>query len=178
MFKFERIAESNGELTSTGMFQESEAVEDPFDAKIFELSGKDDQKLSLVDISNTFEAMAASNEPEKMIECTMLTKRRFQIKQKDIDFKDQICTMILLNDMTAFQKLEEERLNNASLTRTNSYISHEIMNPLRTVELFCGILLKTANSDEAKLLNAIMSGVKFIEFNVNNILNFSRVQSD
>jgi len=55
--------------------------------------------------------------------------------------------MILLNDMTAFMKLEEERLANVSLARNNSYISHEIMNPLRTVELFCKILMKTVKPD-------------------------------
>jgi len=38
--------------------------------------------------------------------------------------------------------------------------------------------MKTANAEEEKLLKAIMSGVKFIQLNVSNIMSFSRVQSD
>jgi len=50
------------------------------------------------------------------------------------------------------------------------------MNPLRTVAELCRILLETVNPNEARLIKAILSGVKFMQFTVNNILNFARVQ--
>lgn len=97
MLRFQRqVDEPNNDASHSSMREE---IEDPFEAKVFEFK---DNKHSLIDLSNIFEWM---EQPEKTIECTMLPKRHFQIKQKDIDFKDQLCKMILLNDLTIYANL-------------------------------------------------------------------------
>jgi len=74
MFKSKREVKSNDAVPRTSKLRE---IVDPFKAKIFELKDSISRKLSFIDISDKFEQMTASNEPEKTIECTMLTKRRF-----------------------------------------------------------------------------------------------------
>jgi len=78
--------------------------------------------------------------------------------------------------MTAFAKLDQERMNNVSLQRTNACISHEIITPLRTIELMCKKLLPECTSKMSKMIHSILNGAKFMEFSVRNTLKFSRMQ--
>jgi len=85
MFDFTRVSKFTDGVSATSALQE---VVDPFSAKVFEHSDAPKKKFSLIDISKIFDKMAANNEPEKTIECRMLTERRMQLKQKDIYFED------------------------------------------------------------------------------------------
>jgi len=35
-------------------------------------------------------------------------------------YEEQVCIMLILIDMTAYQNLEQERINNSSLKKTNA----------------------------------------------------------
>jgi len=43
-----------------------------------------------------------------------------QVMQNDIMYEEQVCIMLILIDMTAYQNLEQERINNSSLKKTNA----------------------------------------------------------
>jgi len=101
-------------------------------------------------------------------------EKLLQVSQQDIIYEDQLCTMLILIDMTACTKLKEVRSNNSSLKKTNACLSHEVMGPLRIITQLCEHMLKQA-SYKAKFVQAIYQGAKFIELNLVNILEFSRV---
>jgi len=63
-----------------------------------------------------------------------------------------------------------------SLQRTNACISHEIITPLRTIELMCQKLLPECTAAMSRVVRSIVNGVKFVEFNVRNTLKFSRME--
>jgi len=126
------------------------------------------QNLNAYEVSqDTLSAGATETEEQSM--------KHVEIKQKDIVYNNQQCSMLIMNDMTAFAKLDQERMNNVSLQRTNACISHEIITPLRTIELMCKKLLPECTSKMSKVIHSILNGAKFMEFSVRNTLKFSRM---
>jgi len=121
--------------------------------------------------------MAKVNPYETLVEDENDAKERdVQIKYKDIVYDDQVCSMLIIIDMTAYSKLEKERVHNKSLKITNACISHQIMTPLQTIELLCRVLICSVAERQAKIVQRVLNGAKFISFNVNNILSFQRMQ--
>jgi len=82
-----------------------------------------------------------------------------QITQIDIIYEDQLCTMMILTDMTAYKTLEAERINNSSLAKTNACLSHEVMGPLQIITQLCEMMKEPSKRNNVKFVNAIQQGV-------------------
>ena len=55
------------------------------------------------------------------------------IKYKTIDYQGQKCTMILIQDVTAFHIVEKEIKNTKDLIETNKFIACQLKKPLKVI---------------------------------------------
>ena len=74
-------------------------------------------------------------------------KRKFlTIKNKTIDYEGQNCSMLLIQDVTAFHVVDKEIKNTEDLIQTNVVISRQIKKPLRMIKNATQNLIDIINS--------------------------------
>ena len=89
--------------------------------------------------------------------------------------------LIMLQDITQLRRLEEQAERTNRLTAMGEIavsIAHEVRNPLGSIELIASLLRKEVEADEDKkrLMDHILTGVKSIDYIINNLLLFTRPQ--
>ena len=89
--------------------------------------------------------------------------------------------LIMLQDINQLRRLEEQAERTNRLTAMGEIavsIAHEVRNPLGSIELIASLLRKEVEADEDKkrLMDHILTGVKSIDYIINNLLLFSRPQ--
>jgi two-component system sensor histidine kinase FlrB len=118
-------------------------------------------------------------------ECKLRSKdgRKVQVKVsvKPLRGKGLEGSLIILQDITQLRKLEEQAERTSRLTAMGEIavsIAHEVRNPLGSIELIASLLRKEVKADEDKkrLTDLILTGVKSIDYIINNLLLFSRPQ--
>jgi two-component system sensor histidine kinase FlrB len=90
-------------------------------------------------------------------------------------------SVIILQDINQLKKLEEQAERNNRLTAMGEIavsIAHEVRNPLGSIELLASLLRREVEDDEDKrrLTDHILTGVKSIDYIINNLLLFSKPQ--
>jgi len=90
-------------------------------------------------------------------------------------------SVIILQDITQLRKLEEQAERNNRLAAMGEIavsIAHEVRNPLGSIELLTSLLRKEVEDDEDKrrLMDHILTGVKSIDYIINNLILFSKPQ--
>jgi PAS domain S-box-containing protein len=91
----------------------------------------------------------------------------------------QIGTILILQDMTEFRKMEELAQRNQRLREMGEMaagIAHEIRNPLASIELFASLLKKDLEGDSEKenLVHHIRAGVKNMDRIISTLLLFAK----
>ncbi len=91
----------------------------------------------------------------------------------------QIGTILILQDMTEFRKMEELAQRNQRLREMGEMaagIAHEIRNPLGSIELFASLLKKDLEGDTEKenLVQHIRSGVQNMDRIISTLLLFAK----
>jgi len=100
------------------------------------------------------------------------------LREKGKELKDSI---IIFQEVTRLRKLEEQAERNNRLAAMGEIavsIAHEVRNPLGSIELLASLLRREVEGDEDKkrLMDHILSGVKSIDYIINNLLLFSNPQ--
>ena len=95
--------------------------------------------------------------------------------------KELESSMIILQDVTQLRKLEEQAERKNRLTAMGEIavnIAHEVRNPLGSIELLASLLRREVGGDDDKrrLVDHILTGVKSIDYIINNLLLFSKPQ--
>ena len=91
----------------------------------------------------------------------------------------QIGTILILQDMTEFRKMEEFAQRNQRLREMGEMaagIAHEIRNPLGSIELFASLLKKDLEGDTEKenLVKHIQAGVQNMDRIISTLLLFAK----
>ena len=91
----------------------------------------------------------------------------------------QIGTILILQDMTEFRKMEELAQRNQRLREMGEMaagIAHEIRNPLGSIELFASLLKKDLEGDTEKenLVQHIRAGVQNMDRIISTLLLFAK----
>jgi two-component system sensor histidine kinase FlrB len=91
----------------------------------------------------------------------------------------QIGTILILQDMTEFRKMEELAQRNQRLREMGEMaagIAHEIRNPLASIELFASLLNKDLEGDSEKedLVQHIRAGVQNMDRIISTLLLFAK----
>lgn len=89
--------------------------------------------------------------------------------------------IIILQDVTHLRRLEEQAARTSRLAAMGEIavtIAHEVRNPLGSIELLATLLKEEVkgDADKQKLTDYIVSGVKSIDYIINNLLLFSKPQ--
>ena len=69
-------------------------------------------------------------------------KKIVVIKRQTIEYKGDKCSMILIQDVTAFHMVDQEIKENLSLIHTNMCISNQIKRPLKTIGEIASTLIQ------------------------------------
>ena len=77
------------------------------------------------------------------------------IKNKTIDYQGQKCTMILIQDVTAFHIVEKEIQNTKDLIETNKFIAYQLKKPLKIISNLTEKLLDHRNPNRQKYKDAL-----------------------
>ena len=77
------------------------------------------------------------------------------IKNKTIDYQGQKCTMILIQDVTAFHIVEKEIQNTKDLIEKNKFIAHQLKKPLKIISNLTEKLLDHRNPNRQKYKDAL-----------------------
>ena len=90
-------------------------------------------------------------------------------------------SIIIFKDVTQLRKLEEQAERTSRLTAMGEIavsIAHEVRNPLGSIELLTSVLKQEVKDDQdkRKLTDHVLSGVKNIDFIINNLLLFTKPQ--
>ncbi|MZG54779.1 MAG: PAS domain-containing protein [Nitrospinae bacterium] len=91
----------------------------------------------------------------------------------------QIGTILILQDMTEFRRMEEFAQRNQRLREMGEMaagIAHEIRNPLGSIELFASLLIKDLEGDTEKenLVKHIQAGVQNMDRIISTLLLFAK----
>ena len=91
----------------------------------------------------------------------------------------QIGTILILQDMTEFRRMEEFAQRNQRLREMGEMaagIAHEIRNPLGSIELFASLLIKDLEGDTEKenLVKHIQAGVQNMDGIISTLLLFAK----
>lgn len=120
-------------------------------------------------------------EKECMLERKAGREVKVKISATPLKGKGLEGSVIILQDITQLKKLEEQAGRNNRLTAMGEIavsIAHEVRNPLGSIELFSSLLKKEVGADEdkKKLTDHILTGVKSIDYIINNLLLFAKPQ--
>ena len=92
--------------------------------------------------------------------------------------KDEIAALLIMQDVTRLKLLEEQALRTnrlAAMGEMAAQLAHEIRNPLGSVEIFASLLSRDLRgTDNQKLADNIVVGVKSLNSVVTNMLTFTR----
>jgi two-component system sensor histidine kinase FlrB len=124
-----------------------------------------------------------------------MAEREFKLRRKDgkdlqvrvsvtrlvRNGKAKVGSVIILQDVSRLRILEEqaERTNRlAAMGEIAVSIAHEVRNPLGSIELLASLLRKELEGDDDKkrVAEHILSGVKSIDYIINNLLLFTKQQ--
>ncbi len=115
------------------------------------------------------------NKPEDEIK---LKDRYLKITVYPLLLKDEkIGRVIVIRDVTREKRLEEENKRRERLSAMGEIavtLAHEIRNPLGSIELFAGLLRRSLEGENKKLVEAIISVTHSINQRVSNILLFTK----
>lgn len=106
---------------------------------------------------------------------------RLKVSVTPLRRKELEGSVIILQDITQLKKLEEQAERNNRLAAMGEIavsIAHEVRNPLGSIELLASLLRREVEDDEDKrrLMDHILTGVKSIDYIINNLLLFSKPQ--
>lgn len=91
---------------------------------------------------------------------------------------EEIAALLVLQDITRIKLLEEQAMRTnrlAAMGEMAAQLAHEIRNPLGSVEIFAGLLSRDLRgTDNQKLADNIVVGVKSLNSVVTNMLTFTR----
>ncbi len=92
---------------------------------------------------------------------------------------ERIGTVLVLQDVTQFKRLEEEANRNDRLRAMGEMaagIAHEIRNPMGGIELFASLLKKdlSADPEKGKLADHIVSGIRNLDRIISSLLLFAK----
>ena len=111
------------------------------------------QKLSIADIINEGSELYRERNFFVDLDGVYLDskyKRKFlTIKNKTIDYEGQNCSMLLIQDVTAFYVVDKEIKNTEDLIQTNVVISRQIKKPLRMIKNVTQNLIDLINSKKS-----------------------------
>ena len=90
----------------------------------------------------------------------------------------RVASLLVIQDVTRLKVLEEQALRAgrlAAMGEVAAQLAHEIRNPLGSIEIFATLLSRDLKgSDERKLADNIVIGVKSLNAVVSNMLTFTR----
>lgn len=102
-----------------------------------------------------------------------LEVRKRKLLLRTVGGKDSDQTILVIRDITAQKRAEEEReagRNAVALAETMSIIAHEIRNPLASLELFSE-LIETDVERRSEWIRNLRAGIRTLGGTVNNVLN-------
>jgi PAS domain S-box-containing protein len=89
-------------------------------------------------------------------------------------------SVLVLHDVTRMERLEEMAKRNekfALMAAMAAYIAEEIRNPLGSIELFTGLLMKdTTDKKERQRLEQIETAVRKMDYKIANLLMFTQIK--
>jgi len=108
-----------------------------------------------------------------------LDNSSFHLNISSIKTDDNLVYVYVIKDTTKLKKLEEDRLRNEKLQLMGEMvanITHEIRNPLGSIELFSSLLARDLenDSDKKRLAFSIIKGVRNINALISNTLLFTK----
>jgi len=100
--------------------------------------------------------------------------RSRQLLQQSIRRGDPHHTILILRDITAHKRAEQDReagRRAAALAEIATVLAHEIRNPLASLELFAE-LIETDGDRRSEWISNLRAGIRSLSGTVNNVLNF------